>query len=285
MNPSERITLIKDIAVTLAKEEYRFIDLVLNQFGLPTAHSWSGSSVDYVLAMVQDADSDTLLQVADHFRLLAPGAVVVPTSDAWEPDHFRLFISHLSTDRENATKLRDALKPFSISSFVAHLDIQPAREWQDEIDLALRTADALTAFMTPDFASSDWVDQEIGIAIGRGLLVVPLLAGKTPYGFIGRYQGLLAKGRPVKTVAEDLFQTLLVHPLTSRRMAEVLVTRFELVNSWDAARTVMTLLEQIPRLEEPLLQRIANAGESNSEILNSFGVPARIERLLARHRS
>jgi hypothetical protein len=285
MHPSEKIHLIKRIAVTLATEEWRFIDLVLTQFGLPTAHSWEGSPVDYVLAMVRDADSDVLLQVADHLGLLEPGAVIPAVPDIWVPDHFRLFISHLSADKERAMNLQEALKASSISSFVAHIDIEPTREWQDEIELALRTADALAVIMTSEVASSNWVDQEIGIAIGRGLLVIPLLAGKNPYGFLGKYQGLSATGRKVKSVSEDVFKVLLTHQLTQRRMVEVIVSGFEQVNSWEGARAQMSLVEQIPRVDESLLQRIISAGQNNLKIAESYGVPGRIERLVAKYRA
>jgi hypothetical protein len=283
MHPSEKINLIKRISVTLAREEWRFIDLVLTQFGLPTAHSWEGHSIDYVLAMVQDADNDTLLQVADHLGLLEPGVVIPAVPDIWMPDHFRLFISHLSADKERAMKMQEALKAFSISSFVAHIDIEPTREWQDEIELALRTADALAVIMTAEIASSNWVDQEIGIAIGRGLLVIPLLAGKNPYGFLGKYQGLSAMGRKVKAVSQDVLRVLFTHPLTHRRMTEVIINGFEQVDSWEGARAQMSLIEQIPRMDDTLLQRIVSAGQSNVKISESYGVPGRIERLVAKH--
>jgi hypothetical protein len=35
------------------------------------------------------------------------------------------------------------------------MDIEPTRKWQDEIELALSTADALVAMLTPGFHESD----------------------------------------------------------------------------------------------------------------------------------
>lgn len=284
MRASEKINLIKRIAVTLGTEEWPFINLALAQFGLPT-RSWEGSSTDYVLAMVQDADTDTLLQVADHLGLLEPGAVIPAVPDVWMPDHFRLFISHLSADKDRAVKMQEALKAFSISSFVAHKDIEPTREWQSEIELALRTADALAVIMTSEISSSDWVDQEIGIAIGRGLLVIPLLAGRNPYGFLGKYQGLSASGRKVKAVSEDVFKVLLTSPLTHQRMAEVIISGFEQVDSWEEAKAHMSLIEQFPQVDETILQRIVSAGQNNVKISESYGVPGRIERLVRKYRA
>jgi hypothetical protein len=41
---------------------------------------------------------------------------------------FRLFVSHLATEREFAAELQEALLNFGISCFIAHNDIEPAQE-------------------------------------------------------------------------------------------------------------------------------------------------------------
>src|SRR2546425_3622997 len=68
----------------------------------------------------------------------------------WEPDHFRLFITHVATRKIEAHELKRHLEPFYVSCFVAHDDIEPTREWEDEIEEALRTMDALAALLSPD---------------------------------------------------------------------------------------------------------------------------------------
>jgi TIR domain len=87
----------------------------------------------------------------------------------WKQGHFRLFICHLAERKDFATSLQDGLANFHISAFVAHRDIEPTREWQDEIELALNTADAFVALLAEGFHASKWTDQEIGFAMGRGI--------------------------------------------------------------------------------------------------------------------
>ena len=55
--------------------------------------------------------------------------------------------------------------------------------------------DALIAILTPGFNESKWTDQEIGVAIGRKVPIVPIRIGLDPYGFIGKYQALQGAGR------------------------------------------------------------------------------------------
>jgi nucleoside 2-deoxyribosyltransferase len=50
-------------------------------------------------------------------------------------------------------------------------NIEPTKEWQNEIEAALSTCDALVALLHPGFHVSMWTDQEIGYAMGRGIPV------------------------------------------------------------------------------------------------------------------
>lgn len=199
MNASDRIKLIRSIAEQLAQEEWRVIALTLRQFGLPTAESM-GSAQDFIIENIDQASEPQLVQLAQHLGLSVE-APVVTESGAWIPDQFRLFITHLSADQKSATALKSALSVFRISGFVAHMDIEPTKEWQSVIEQALFTADALVALMTARFKESNWVDQETGIAIGRRLLVIPIRAGRDPYGFIGKYQALAIGTKDAATLA------------------------------------------------------------------------------------
>ena len=89
--------------------------------------------------------------------------------------------------------MQEALQRFGISAFVAHEDIQPTTEWEGEIQRGLGTMEALAAILTPDFSASVWCDQEVGFALGRSRLVIPIRCGMDPYGFLGKYQGLTAQ--------------------------------------------------------------------------------------------
>jgi hypothetical protein len=104
--------------------------------------------------------------------------------------------------------LQTALLDFGITAFVAHNDIQPTKEWQEEIKKGLFSMKALAAILTPGFRESNWTDQETGLAIGRDVLVMAIMRGIDPYGFIAKYQGLQGAGKTVRQVADGVFQIL-----------------------------------------------------------------------------
>jgi hypothetical protein len=169
-----------------------------------------------------------------------------------------------------------------ISGFVAHEDIEPTKEWLDEIALALNTMDALLALLSIGFKESNWTSQEVGIGIGRGVLIIPVRLGMDPFGFIGRYQGYQGDKCTPPQIAEAVFRIIAKHPQTSSRMAACLVQLFERVNSWEDARHYFPLIEKCDGLDGRLASRISHALETNEKIREAWGIPERITKLLAR---
>lgn len=202
----------------------------------------------------------------------------------WTPDYFRLFLSHVATYKVQAQQLKDALKLYNVSCFVAHTDIKPTRAWQDEIEEALNTMDALAALLTTDFHQSNWTDQEVGFAMGRGILVIPLRYDHDPYGFIGKYQGYAIRGKQVTKVTQDIVSILATHQSTSLRMAQALVRRLEEANNWESSKRTMTLLEECVQFDEDLLKRMEKTIKENSQVRDAWGIPERIQTLVKKFR-
>jgi hypothetical protein len=202
----------------------------------------------------------------------------------WKTDNFRLFICHASSNSDIANLLKEELEKIQVSCFVAHDDIEPTRQWQDEIEEALRTMDALAAILTANFHRSNWTDQEVGFAIGTGRLVLPLRLGLDPYGFIGKFQGYQIAEVPYATIANEIIKILSRHGQTALKMASALVKRFEESSSWESAKATMSLLEECAVIDEAVLNRIEAAQENNGQISNAWGVPERIQTLVRSHR-
>lgn len=234
-----------------------------------------------------------VLRGGDHHRITAvviqPGqisaiprrgvaAVDLGPSTFWTPGHFKLFLSHVSTSKQRAAALRQALTKFYISAFVAHETIDPGELWQREIEKALRTMDALAAILTPDFHNSNWTDQEIGWALGRDVYVLPIRKGKDPYGFFGEVQGIQGDGKSVPNVADEVFQALTRHPKTRERIHEVLVKMFEESAAGHEAVTNFKLIERAGTLSRPLLRRLGAAADSNRHIA---AISVRVKRMAA----
>src|ERR1700735_647105 len=201
----------------------------------------------------------------------------------WQPGCFRLFISHTAANKESAHRLKEGLAKYHIAAFVAHDDIEPTKQWESEIERALRTTDALAAIITNDFIASRWRDQEVGYALGRGKLVLPLCKDAViPHGFLGKYQACKAQGLLAAAVAEQVYNLLLNNELTFQRMTDAVVDRMVTSGSFETSRGAMKLLEKLPRLSDSQVTKLIQASETNSQIFNADGVASRIQRLVKR---
>lgn len=86
-------------------------------------------------------------------------------SQSWS--HSRVFVSHRAEDKIRATEIANGLQEQGYRTFVAHDDIQPTREWRDEIVHALDTMTHFVALITERFHGGGWTDQEVGYAFCR----------------------------------------------------------------------------------------------------------------------
>lgn len=201
----------------------------------------------------------------------------------WLNGKFRLFLSHLSSDKILATDVKAALSLRGVDTFVAHEDIEPSKIWQAEIELALRSMHALAALITPGFHESKWTDQEIGWALGRGVLVIPIRIGGDPYGLMGKFQAVSGKRNKPRSLANDLTQILLTNTRTEVDMRSSLLRGLSTAASEQAAQVLVELSSRIakPTLDErdlvwsacannPIFQAYPNLTRS---LTGTFGHP------------
>lgn len=284
LTKSQRVKLMKAVAMNLGGENWPVIDATLKQFGLPRKPNWNGPSDAYVLKMIEDATDDELVELGEHVghKIDQQGPTLLAEPKFWQPGMMRLFITHLAKHKVFAAQLQASLLSYGISSFVAHNDIEPTSEWQNEIESALATCDALVALLHEDFHASHWTDQEIGFAMGRGVPVFSMRLGQTPYGFIGRFQAFNGHGKSEEDLARELFDAFRKNKQTRMKIAEGVVTVFEGSWSFASAKMLVGRLEELTAWSPSFSERVQAAVENNSQVSGSFGVPKRVENLVAR---
>jgi len=281
LTPSDRATLKTEIARRLSPKSWAEIDLILEEFGAGTS-SWSGDEFSYVVAMLRGFDDGMLKQLAAHENIETGQDSVIVVPPFWEEGKLRVFLSHISAHKIFATELQSALSQLGITAFVAHEDIEPDSEWQDEIEKALRTCDALVALLNPDFNLSTWTDQEVGYALGRGIPVFSVRLGISPYGLFGRKQAFNGNGKEAPEIAKDLFQAYRRHPKTEDRMADAIIGMFVGSGSFADAGANSRLVEDLTTWKPGYKARLRKAVAENGQIKHSWGVPERIEALLVK---
>jgi hypothetical protein len=284
LTPSQRIKILREVSNQLHDQEWPEIDLILTQFQLPTENRWSGSKAAYVLQMANAATDDVLNGLAEHFELPAAvrGAPAVSHPSFWKEGTLKVFTSHLAIHRKFAGELQEQLAKLGISAFVAHNDIEPTSEWQTEIENALATCDSLVALLHSDFHKSNWTDQEIGFAMGRGIPIFAVRVGQDPYGFIGRFQAFQGAGKAAYALSYELFNAYRKHKQTQAMMPEICITLLENSRNFDQARARTGFLEELESWKPSFTSRLRAAVKNNNQVNGSWGVPDRLEVLIAK---
>ncbi len=116
--------------------------------------------------------------------------------DTQDVETYDIFISHSYDDYEKVSSylyyLKDELHGFGkfFPVFIAHEDIMPSKKWQDEIVRVIKRTKIFIAYLTPNFKESKWCDQESGFACATDQLIISLMDGAKPYGFLEQYEGM-----------------------------------------------------------------------------------------------
>lgn len=288
MKKLEKIELIGLIAKELqARMTFSEIDGYFESYKIPTDHQPSyNSKAVYVKEVLPKVDDSTILEIASELKINHPvvgnsGITIFEQPNFWKPGHFRLFISHLASFKATIGKLKYELEKYGISSFVAHEDIEPTKEWQHEIEKGLFTMDALCAVLMPGFKDSNWTDQEVGIAIGRDVLVIPIRREQDPYGFIGKYQGFQAAGKNLSDVAQGIFEIIANHKKTKSILINNLVDLFLLSNSVEEGLERLKALSLVNLSDDKARQLRDNITQNKN--LKSLSVVSEFNKLITHY--
>lgn len=198
--------------------------------------------------------------------LMSGKRFVLPEAEKriWGDSGYRLFLSHKSEVKAEVAKLKEDLEFYGITCFVAHEDIKPTKEWQVEIENALDSMDALAAMLIADFHNSDWTDQEVGFALGRGVPIVPVKLGQDPCGFIGKSQALSCTW---ETAAKEITKIL----VKQEKMVDVYVQSVRHCPSFDSGNKLAEILPALDRITPKHEADLIDAFNINEEVSGSFG--------------
>lgn len=292
MKKLQKIELIDKIGRELQERmKFNEIDAYFEIYGIPTDHQPSfNSKYVYVKEVLPKVKDEIVLEIASELEIEHKAVSSIPVkikeSEAtfWKSGHFKLFVSHLASFKNKIGLLKAELEKYGISSFVAHEDIEPTKQWQDEIEKGLFSMDAFCAVLMDGFKESDWTDQEVGVAVGRNVLIIPIRRGLDPYGFIGKYQGFQAIGKNVGQVAEGIFEIISSNEKTKTKYLNTLIELILLSNTANQGIVRLKALKKIEDLPKDKVKYLQDKVTDNENLkqtrfLNPFNDIARKYKL------
>ena len=197
----------------------------------------------------------------------------------------RAFISYATADKGLARQIKDGLEKYGLETFLAHEDIQPAEERQQVILDNLESTDVFIPIITGNFPESKWTDQESGIALTHGKVIVPLsIDGHHPYGFVGRFQGMKIDSQQPIDCGEIIKAVIRRKPQLESQILDSLIKSFAASNSWTTAKERAKLFLEFEKMTPSQVNGIFQAATQNSEIQGSFGARDVLPTLYERHK-
>lgn len=277
-----RVDLIMKAARTLSQRSYTDIDLLLEQCELSTSHWMEGiDQYGYCVQALREAP-DTLLRELDDYLHSTTDAV--PGDEPWVQAKFHIFLTHVATHKAEATTIKQDFLKLGIEGFVAHEDIEPTKKWQQVIEAALMSCDALVALLHDGFKESPWCDQEVGYVLGRNVPVIPVAFDQQPYGFFGSLQSVRADAytRP-HTLAAEIARLLLTDTRTGTSLTEHLIEALVLSRNWAESNVLAPLIaDHTPLITGEQVRRLRVAQDSNTKVGEASGVERSIKRMVER---
>ena len=201
----------------------------------------SGIEKEYITKVIIEENNENDSKYQKAFSLPQRFPMELDEPDALtirEPSMISLFISHRNEHKKKANCLARALEEYGISSFVAHDTIKPMKDWYDEILKTLETMEIMIAMVTDNFHESEWTNQEIGYALGRGVPIIPLkIEKKAPKGLIGYIQACKVNldQSNIDKEAKEIFK-FIREKMDPRRLKSVLINKFIEANSFNDAK-------------------------------------------------
>jgi len=271
MTPFEKVSIIKGISKYLSSSlDWTDLQIYFDAHRIPKVNI-SGDIHDCCKARLAVASNQTICDIAQELELLPEESKkdINQTSNLWKAGFFRLFLSHISGFKEKTHILKSLLEKYGISCFVAHDDIKPTTLWQNEIEKALKSSDALVALLMDGFHESSWCDQEIGFALGRDIPVIPVKKELDPYGFIGKIQAIQGSEKTITEVATKIFNILVDLPETREKIINSLINAIVTTTAEKDGINRLKILSGINNLPVTLFESLKEGVSNNEVLLNS----------------
>jgi len=184
------------------------------------------------------------------------------------PRKVRVFLCYSHKDKQLAGEIKRNLEKEALEIFLAHEDIEPSREWQDEIIKNLKSCDVFIPLLTRNFRESKWTDQETGAAVVQNKYILPLKVEITPYGFIEKYQAADCSSERVSKCCQSIVD--LIRRQFREDLISYLIRSFVASGSFYEANQTAKLLEKHKPFEPAQINEIIRGYLVNDQIRGGF---------------
>lgn len=165
-----------------------------------------------------------------------------------------------------AGDLKEFLEKYGLSVFLAHEDINPTIDWQEEIVRNLKVCNIFIPILTKEFRESEWTDQETGMAQAFNKLIIPLKVSRNPYGFIGRIQACNIDDKNIESSFPKIISVIKDNSPFRKSLVDCLLRQLDNAGSFNEASWVIKELEKFETFTKEQCNEIIRISIKNNQV-------------------
>lgn len=181
--------------------------------GVPDRHAESAPLPASPFGKRSDDRSNAVIAKAPSRRIESPPAGYAASPESTgigKQGSFRLFVSRRDQDGHAVQGLIREIENCGISCLLSNAHPNVARTWSPETRSKLNAMQAMLALVTDDFEEDAFCNQEIGVALGKGVPIIALSVGEAPPpGFISGCKTLRGPIDDPESAASQLFALIM----------------------------------------------------------------------------
>ena len=182
-----------------------------------------------------------------------------------------------------AGRIKRGLEYWGVDAFLAHEDIKPSKEWQEEIIENLRNCHVFMPLLTDHFRDSEWTDQESGMARIESKIIIPLSVDIQPYGFLGGYQAFKLDVGALDQSCEKILFVMRDHRELKTKVHDSFIRSFLGSTSFDEANARSKLLESLGPYSIRRVNEIIRGSLANSQIFDGFTAGPKVRQFFSKN--
>jgi len=176
-----------------------------------------------------------------------------------------VFISYSSKDSIDFNIINQSLETIGFKTYVAEKDIDLTEKSMTDILRQLNESDIFIALISKNFKQSDYCSQELGIAIQRNMLIIPLtIDGKDSYGFIHENHAKNIMDDPTMRIPKAIVKRYLP------QMIDDLINRLmdlKICNNYDLCNVHLKIMEPFfGKFNNPQINNLVTAVLTNDQL-------------------
>jgi hypothetical protein len=148
----------------------------------------------------------------------------------------------------------------------------------------VRSCDVFSPLLTASYRTSEWTDQESGMAIILSKIIMPLSVTRNPHGFLAKYQAFKIDTKNIGLCCTNLVLLLKNRPELKSRVQNSYIQKFVASGGFVEANTRSELLQDFGPYSPSQINEIIRGSLVNSQVCEAFTAQRKLRELFSKNK-